>query len=516
MGGFILFYHTHTSNYNYQKNEQNISNMQELYQSLGFKSNPFSKFSAEEELDYLDKVYVTPKYFNSLYTNLKGSSSRFIIGSRGSGKTALINQLKNALDDNNVFTLLVDNFESIPIKDNDKYFLFEIIQGLVQNYSLVLSKNPILTKKLDEFEKEKLAFFIQEFFKTLSKREYLERNDKIKRFKTSNFLKNLYNDFLNAPINYLISGGVEVLSDMVSKSLGLPKIQNDEFYKNYLPKVEISEPKKKQKIDDFDYNSLKDILIDLAKIIKKTGYKNVVILIDKIDENRNLKGSINDVCLFLEGILKDTNLLMQDDFSLVFSIWDEVRNELAAKGVRFDKFKPIDVTWTSQEMSEIIDNRIKHFSVIPKKLDDLLIEPREKETLVGLANFSPRDLLHLLATIYDEQSIIDSNASFFSKEAMIAGKLKFCKEYEYYALFPSKRNSKDDVFRNINRILKTAKTTLRANDIAAILKVSGVTANSYIKIMSDFNFIKMTDEQYVYEVVDPKIMHLIDNKVLEI
>lgn len=83
-------------------------------------------------------------------------------------------------------------------------------------------------------------------------------------------------------------------------------------------------------------------------------------------------------------------------------------------------------------------------------------------------------------------------------------------------MFPSNKNSKEDVFRNINRILKTAKTTLRANDLAAILKVSGVTANSYIKIMSDFNFIKMTDEQYVYEVVDPKIIHLLDNKILQI
>lgn len=490
--------------------------MQELYQSLGFKSNLLSKFSAEEELEYLNKVYVTPKYYNSLYTNLKDASSRFIIGSRGSGKTALINQLQNSLEESNVFTLLIDNFESIPNKDNDKFFLYAIIQELVQNFSLVLSKNPVLVKKLDVFEKEKLAFFIQEFFKTLSKREYLERNNKVKRFKTSNFIKNIYNFFLNKPINYLISGGVEILSDTVSKSLGLPKIQNEEFFKNYLPKAEVSEPSKKQKLDDFDYNSLKGILIDLAKIIKKTGYQNVVILVDKIDENRNLKGSINDVCIFLEGILKDTNLLMQEDFSLVFSIWDEVRNELASKGVRFDKFKPVDVTWTSIEMCQIIDNRVKHFSINQKKLDDLLVDPNEKNALIDLANFSPRDLLHLLSTIYDEQSILDSSATFFSKEAILTGKLKFCSNYEYYALFPSKKNTKDDVFRNINRILKTAKTTIRATDIAAILKVSGVTANSYIKIMSDFNFIKMTDEQYVYEVVDPKIRYLIVNKVLEI
>ena len=490
--------------------------MQELYQSLGFRTNIFSKFSAEEELEYLDKVYVVPKYFNSLYTNLRDASSRFIIGSRGSGKTALINQVKNTLDENNVFTLMIDNFEAIPIKGNDKYFLHEIIQRLTSDFSLILSKNRVLLNKLDKFEKEKLSFFIQEFFKTLSKREYLERNNRIKQFKVKNFIINLYNDYFNKPINYFISGGVELLSDMVSKSLKLPQIQNDHFYKNYIPTFNTSEPGKKLTIADFDYNSLKDILVDLSRIIKKTGYHNVVVLIDKIDENRNLKGSINDVCAFLEGLLKDTNLLMQQDFSLVFSIWDEVRNELAAKGVRFDKFKPIDVTWTPQEMSEIIDKRVAHFSLLPRKLDDILVDVSVKDNLISLSNFSPRDLLHLLATIYDEQSVIDSNAAFFSREAITKGKLKFCRDYEYYALFPSNRNSKDDVFRNINRILKVGKTTLRATDIGSVLKVSPPTANSYIKIMSDFNFIRMTDEQYVYDIIDPKLKYLINNGTVEI
>jgi Cdc6-like AAA superfamily ATPase len=490
--------------------------MKELYQSLGFKTNLFSKFSAEEELEYLDKIYVAPKYFNSLYTNLRDASSRFIIGSRGSGKTALINQVKNALDENNVYTLLIDNFESIPNKGNDKYFLYEIIQRIISDFSLVLSKNPGFVKKLDKFEKEKLAFFIQEFFKTLSKREYLERNDKIKRFKIKNFFGNVYNNIFNRPINYFISGGVELVSDIISQSLNLPKIQNVNFYKNYIPNYTASTPSKKFSITDFDYNSLKEILIDISRIIKKTGYHNVVVLIDKIDENRNLKGSINDVCLFLEGILKDTNLLMQQDFSLVFSIWDEVRNELAAKGVRFDKFKPVDVTWTAQEMSQIIDKRVAHFSNTPRKLDDIIVDVTEKEAFLTLSNFSPRDLLHLLATIYDEQSVIDSNATFFSREAITRGKLKFCKDYEYYALFPSNKNSKDDVFRNINRILKVGKTKLRATDIGSILKVSPPTANSYIKIMSDFNFIRMTEEQYVYDVIDPKLIYLINNNIVEI
>lgn len=490
--------------------------MKELYQSLGFNSNLFSKFSAEEELNYLDKVYVAPKYFNSLYTNLREASSRFIIGSRGSGKTALIIQLKKALDENQIFTFLLDNFENIPIKNNEKYFLLEIIQGIISDYSLVLSKNPKLLKKLDKYEKEKLSFFVQEFFKTLSKREYLTRNDSIKRFKTKNRFIDFYNNILNKPINYLVSGGVELVSDMISKSLKLPSISNDDFYKNYVPEIKTSSPQRKMTIDDFDYNSLKGILIDLSKIIKKTGYFNVVILIDKIDENRNLKGAINDVCSFVEEILKDTNLLMQNDFSLVFSIWDEVRNVLASRGVRFDKFRPIDVTWTNEEISEIINRRIRYFSEKPKKLEDFLVDTNEKDAIIELANFSPRDLFHLLSTIYDEQSVIDSEATFFSREAITKGKLKFCKEYEYYALFPSNRSSKEDVFRNINRLLRTGKKVLKANDIAAVHKVSGVTANSYIKIMTDFNFIKMTDEQYVYQINDPKIAYLIENSVSEI
>lgn len=490
--------------------------MNELYQSLGFNTNPFSKFSAEEEIEYLDKVYVTPKYFNSLYTNLKDASSRFIIGSRGSGKTALIIQLKSALDNNNVFTYLLDNFESIPIKDNEKYFLYEIIQGLISDYSLILSKNPKLLKKLDKYDKERLSFFVQEFFKTLSKREYISRNNTIKRFKTKNFLINIYNYLLNKPINYLISGGVELASDMVSKALKLPSLSSEDFYKNYLPTIKTFIPGKKLTINDFDYNSLKQILIDVCKIIKKTRYVNVVILLDKIDENRNLKGSINDVCTFIEELLKDTNLLMQVDFSLVFSIWDEVRNVLASKGVRFDKFRPIDVTWTNEEISQIINRRIKYFSDTPRQLEDYLVDAAEKDKIIGLANSSPRDLFHLLSTIYDEQSLIDANANFFSREAIDKGKLKFCKDYEYYALFPSNRNSKEDVFRNINRLLKTGKTILKATDLAAALKVSAPTANSYIKIMSDYNFIKMTDEQYVYAIIDPKIVYLIENNIVEI
>nr|MBP6456631.1 hypothetical protein [Chitinophagaceae bacterium] len=171
--------------------------MIELYQSLGLNQNPFSKFSAEEELEYLKDIYVTPKYFNSLFSDLKSGSSRFIIGSRGSGKTALMHQLKTNLDNSNVFVLFIDNFDGIPTKENEKHLIFNIIQKIVTDFCIIISQNPKSIKKLNEFEKEKLSFFIEQFFKTLSRKEYEDRNDKVKKFKTKNFIKNIYNNFFN-------------------------------------------------------------------------------------------------------------------------------------------------------------------------------------------------------------------------------------------------------------------------------------------------------------------------------
>lgn len=483
---------------------------------MGFLQNPFTKFSAEEELQYLSDIYVKPKYFDSLYSNLTNGSSRFIIGSRGSGKTALLMQLKTKFDNDNIITLLFDNFENIPIKDNEKYFLFEIISELITEITLIVSKNPHLIKKLDEFDKEKLAYFVQEFFKTLSKREYLSRNNKVERFKVKNWFIDLYNNFFHKPVNLLISGAIEVTSDLVTKSLGLNKNSNVDFYKNYLPELQKKVPTQTTSTKDYDYNSLKNILNDISKILKKLGYKNLVILIDKIDENRNLKGSINEVCLFIQNLLKDTNLLMQNDFSLVFSIWDEVRKELASNGVRFDKFKPVDVTWTDSEILEILDNRIKFFCTYPKKFEDFLVDTTLMSDLINLSNNSPRDLLHLVSKIYDEQSIIDSNTPFFSKKSIEEAKLKFCKEYEYYALFPTERKAKDDIIKNINRLLKNGKIEVKSVDLAAMLKVSSSAANNYIRIMLDFNLIKNTPQQYVYQIADPKLKFLIDQGIKEI
>ena len=123
--------------------------MSELYQNLGFRENPFSRFSAEEEIEYLEKIYIQPRYFQTLMTDLINGSSRFIFGERGSGKSALILELCRELSKRNVLPVLIDKYDDIPLENNDKHLLLLIIRSILTNFVVLLTKNPVYLRKLN-------------------------------------------------------------------------------------------------------------------------------------------------------------------------------------------------------------------------------------------------------------------------------------------------------------------------------------------------------------------------------
>ncbi|MEQ6165799.1 hypothetical protein AAOE16_01280 [Ekhidna sp. MALMAid0563] len=105
----------------------------ELYEKLGFSKNPFSTFSAEEEEDFLNNVFVEPLYFNSIKNDISSGHSRFILGARGIGKTALILKLKREMDLKKSFSLIMDEFDGIPIRNNKSQFLLVILENIVRD-----------------------------------------------------------------------------------------------------------------------------------------------------------------------------------------------------------------------------------------------------------------------------------------------------------------------------------------------------------------------------------------------
>ena len=487
-----------------------------LFETMGFESNPFSKFSAEEELSYLNKIYFKPKYFQSLLNDISSGSSRFIFGERGSGKSALIIELNKELLSSNTFSVIIDGYDEIPIEKNEVHIILLIFKKLLKEYIFAVSKNRQTLSGLDRVEKEKLSIFIKEFFSTISKKEFSSAVDKVERIKVKNILKRLYNKYFNKPLNVGISSAVEITSDWISKHFGLQIKSSDNFYKEYLPEFKIEEIKRlgleKQIIKEKNYKKAKELLADLIVIIKKSDYKGVAVFFDKVDEFKNISGKIHKIVEFTQGILRDTELLYQSDLSLVFSLWSEVKHYLNETGVRFDKFKPVDISWNKEELLEILKKRVNYFNKNHqnKKLMDLFPAKYDIQQLLKLSNKAPRDMIRLFSAIYDEQEVINSDSIIFDNDALSKGCIIFCKAYDYYSLYPSEKGSKEDIIPLVDKLLKLRLTDFTMSQFGSAFGFSGDQIKYHINLLVDCCLIKgHLNEHETYTVEDPKVSYLI-------
>lgn len=493
----------------------------ELYERLKFTKNPFSTFSAEQEKKFLEKVFIEPNNYKSLKSDISENRSRFIVGARGIGKTALIYKLKNDLENQNVFTVLLDDYEGIPIKNNKKQFLKLIIQETIKLFCVSISQNPELLKQFDKYDKEKLSFIIAEFFQTISKSELENYYNKATKFIVRNRFRQAYNKIFNKPINLILSGSIELASDALSKSFSLPKAESQVFYKNYLPELEleqiIKEPNPEKFLDN--YKSMKLIWADLAYLINKSGFKTLTVLFDRADEYTAIGQGIDSITEFLKEILIDTSLLLAENYSFVVGIWDATKNNFDSQGVRFDKIKPFNINWNDQQLEEILNKRTLFFSSNKIRAKDIFID-NSISKIVDLSDSSPRYLFRQLSVIYDTQNNINSKVDKISKEAVSKGQKIYSKDFEFYAVFPSKKGSKEDILVNINRLLKIGKLQIKTKDFIDIAKVSTPTAINYIKIVQNYGLVKYIGETEngakTYEIQNPVVKHLIDNGISEI
>ena len=489
--------------------------LRELYRSLGFIIPPFATYSAEEEVDYLDNIFNPPKYLNTLYTDIKNGATRFIFGERGSGKTALAFRLKRNAENDNILSILIDSYDGINLKNNNKQFLLKIIQYSVTILCINLINRPDLIRKLNKIEKEKLTFFIELFFRSLSRIEFENLHNKTSSVKTYNIIKRICNYSVIKTINGILSTGVELASSSITKSLGLETKPTVGIYKEYFPELtEIDITTKELNINDIDvtYEKLRNFLEELSLLVKKLGFKKMVIFFDRIDELPQLEGKVDKIAMFINEILQDTTLLLYPNVSYMFIIWSRIRPELSNSNVRFDKFKPVVITWIKEEIESILKIRLDFFSHFKVKIKDILKKDDEYEEIIYISNNSPRDLFRLLSCIYDEQANDNPHVRFFHTKNLKKGIEKFIKNYDFYSLYP-KKGTKEDIYNVIHQILSLNIIEFKVTDIMRYRKISQQTAISHLKIMKNYNLIEDVSDSKSYKVIDPKLVYLIKNNI---
>jgi hypothetical protein len=484
-----------------------------LNTNLGFEKNPFSKFSAEEEIEFHNEIFYEPTFYQTLLDDLKSGTSRFILGQRGHGKSSIIHKLKNDLEKSQVLTIIIDRFDEISLTDNKIELLNLILKEFVTKYVIFLNKNEAYLKKLNDEDKEAITLLIKLFFKPLTKTEYETRYDNIKKIKTKNWFINAFNKIVK-PANSLIGTGVLITSKLISESLKLTSFEANNSYTEYLSEIENINTSATSQEDELKKSKrhLKELLNRLNIICKKTYYKSSVVLFDKVDEFQELHQDIYKIATFTEDILTDTELLLQNDIAIAFSLWSEVKPILSKK-VRFDKFKEIDISWRKSNMAPLIDKRILYFSGNTRSFSSLFEKESDIEGIIDISNKSPRDLISCLSDIYDYQTA-NENSEVFETANVSKGLIKFANRYDYLSIYPSRTGKNKDVISMINIILRTRKTNITILDLNSTFNQK--TRWSQVKLESMVKY-KLVEEdsklgfngEKIYSVLDPKLIHLI-------
>lgn len=493
---------------------------QSLNQKLGFFKNPFSKFSAEEETEFHNEIFYEPTFYPTLLDDLKSGTSRFILGQRGHGKSSIIHKLKTDLEQSQILTVVIDRFDDISLHHNKIELLNLILQEFVTKYVVFLSKNKSYLKKLNSEEKEVLSLLIKLFFKTLTKSEYENRYDTVTPIKRKNFFRKIANYFVQ-PANSVLNTGVLISSKVICESLGLGNPEREYIQTKFINEfAEIDSSASPNEIE-FKTNKrhLKELLNRLNIITKKTYYKSSVVLFDKVDEFQDLEQDINKIATFTEDILTDTELLLQNDIAIAFSLWSEVKPILSRK-VRFDKFKEIDISWKRRDMVPLINKRVLHFSGNTRTFESLFEKKSDIEEVINISNNSPRDLISCMSDIYDYQTT-NANTQIFESENVSKGLIKFARRYDYLSLYPSRTGKNRDVNSTIGRILRLRKTEFSIDDVNSVFNQKTRNSQKWIEQMVKYRLISLDDRlgfngEKIYQVVDPKIKHLIGRNIVSI
>jgi hypothetical protein len=278
-----------------------------------------------------------------------------------------------------------------------------------------------------------------------------------------------------------------------------------------------------QEVASWERDKLLKMLNFLVETTNSLGYESIVILFDKIDEFQEINSDVEKVTDFAVEILSDTDLLYSDRLSIVFSLWSEVKRTLNKRGIRFDKFKEIDIRWRTEELESLINYRLKYFSIDKTKvvtLDSLIPDANSKRTVLDLADHSPRSLIRLLGEIYNED-YKENNLLSFTPTAISKGLVTFCTKFDYESQQPSKTGRRSDLISWMNRALRIRKSIFCIEDLNQVYSQKTNISTKYIEDMMKLGIIKESydrtlDNLAIYEIVDPKLKYLISRGVMEL
>lgn len=482
------------------------------------EGSPFARTSAEDERSYLREIFYKQQYYGELLDMAEASASRFILGQRGQGKSATLLHLFEDLKDMNLLPVLIDQYENFPLTNNENYFLYVMIQKLTYEIAEMCLIDSKKRKLLNSTQEKQLNLYIEIFYDPDVASHCMDQASNIVSIRRKNKIRTFINNHLSF-LNNVIGAGVKVGIELIKSAGQWGDIDVTSFGGEYLHELKLTSYRQLplSVVISWETSKLKQMLWNLRDMAMSMGYHSVIMMFDKIDEIKGINGNIEKVTQFVSDFLTDTNLLYSEHIAIVMSIWSEIRRALSKQGIRFDKFRELDITWSNDELKKLIDKRLLYFSRDKTNvltLDTLVPIASDLATIFDLADHSPRALMDLLGRILAEERG-DSPITKFSSGALSRGYMMYCKKFDYASAQPSRTGKGQDVVIWITRLLRLKQTQFSLDQYSTYFTLKKSTTGSrHIETLIKYNLIKDSmlptdNDEPLYEVADPRIRFLI-------
>lgn len=488
-----------------------------FWENMGLNNYPFDVYTAENEQEYGDKLFVHADNYDSIRRSFEEKRSIVIRGNRGIGKTALLFELERNIDKKEHLMCMVDDYSKVNMEPQIEEYYNLIIRNIAAKlFENLIGDNKRL-KELNKSDRIFLSMILSQYTTSATKSLLKQRIEAIQLSKIKKVVKKNIN-LIRFVFNYGLTAGLNVANDVIRNYFAvLPPIEKDEI-RNIFPEINMNIDMEFEQVE-----ATYSLLLQLCSIIKKLGYTRIIVIMDKFDEDGRMKSNAEVISKFLLPLLTDNKLLENDSIQFVISVW-EIPFKRMLTEVRTQKhFCPL-LSWNRRSLEKALNQRLLVFSggkiMNYKQIFKSDVKKESIDEIFELSNGNPRDLWHVLDCIFSKQYDLENDSGVIGTEAIENGVVEFVKNfnfYEYYPRNPKAKSNTMDVYSYIKHLLKLDGiiefTKNQLNTQANI----GSSINNYVVGMEGIGLIVNTGEKnnggVVYRINDPKVIYAIKNNI---
>jgi hypothetical protein len=181
------------------------------------------------------------------------------------------------------------------------------------------------------------------------------------------------------------------------------------------------------------------------------------------------------------------------------------------------------LTWDRPDLIKALNNRLSVFARGRiKDFQSILLEKDSnslQDNIFELSNGNPRDLWHVMDSIFRKQFQMNDSATVLTPQAIEEGLKDFVSRFNYFEYYPRRSDARAnsmDVYAYIRHLLRLSAPEFSRNQLTERSGVSGGSANNYVTAMENMGLISsygQTGGNVNYVIRDPKIKYALINRI---